>query len=97
MSSGASELDDLLAQCDAYAASAREELELMRPQLLALRELYAGYIDSIHQLLFVAAPRLPSGRYANLPPAVEQECEAAVVRVLERHLAKVNKAIGEKQ
>lgn len=96
MNTSDAQLDDMLAECDAYAASMREELTRMRPQLLAMRELYEGYIASIRQVLFVAAPLLPSGRHANLPAMVEQECEAAVVKVLKRHLAKVNKALGEK-
>jgi len=97
MKTGDAKLNELLAECDAYVASMREELRQIRPQLLALKELYQSYIDQLHLVLFVSSARLPSGGYVNLPPKVEQECEAAVVAVLKRKLAKVEKALGEKK
>lgn len=88
-----SDVDDD-AELSAMCAEMRSELEQMRPQLLVLRELYSTYIDAIHTVLFCAAPPLPSGGFRNLPPAIEKECEEAVVRVLKGKLAKVTKALG---
>jgi hypothetical protein len=62
------------------------------PKLLRLRELYETHISHIHQVLFGAAP--PSGGgFLNLPKDVENECEQAVIGVLQRHLNKVNRAL----
>lgn len=88
------ELDALLAEVAVETAALRHRLEAMRPQLLAMQELYTAYIDQIRLVLFVAAPPLPSGGQRNLPSDVERECEVAVVKVLKARLAKVNKALG---
>lgn len=95
MRTGDKSLDDLLAETETLVSTMRAELAEMRPQLVALQELYTTYIASIRQVLFVAMLRMPSGEYRNLPQKVERECEEAVVRVLETRLAKVNKALGQ--
>jgi hypothetical protein len=89
------EFGDLMRQSAAWIAESRAELDRLRPQLIALREIYEAYIRSIDAILFGASPPLPNGRIApNLPPVIEAECRDAVVKVLKAKLAKVNKALG---
>lgn len=89
------EFQAFMAECDKECAAMRAELLRLRPQLLKLEEIYTANIDAIPAILFIGSPRLPGGGFATLPAKVEKECEAAVVRVLKRHLRKVKKALGE--
>lgn len=88
------ELNSLLDELAEAAAVMRAELDAMRPQLLAMQAIYTTYIEKIRGVLFCVTPPLPNGSYAALPISVERECEAAVVRVLRKKLAQVNKALG---
>jgi hypothetical protein len=90
------ELDDVLAECEAYTAELREGIRLRLPQLIAARDSCVAYINMIEKSpasLFFAAPQLPNGGFASLIAADEKECASAVVRILKRRLAAIVKAI----
>lgn len=91
-------MDDMLKELDKLSASIREELQLMRPRVLAARDVYAAYVEFVQEHpehLFVVYPALAGGGHAMLPPSVEAECSAAVLKVLKAKLAKCNKALGK--
>lgn len=83
------------AEC---AAQLRADLEAMRPNLLRLKSVYVANIEAIERspsALFMWVPEMRDGEFATLSKAVEEKCSLAVLRVLRRELAMVNKALGK--
>lgn len=90
--------EQLMVDSADYVAELRANLESMRPQLMAVRDSYIAFIDSLEKhpgLLFGYAPPLPNGGFARLVPADETEAAKAVVRILQRRLVKILRVLGD--
>jgi len=90
------ELDELLSQAADYVNHLRGELWQMMSALKAQEASHVAWIEDVAKnpgILFGWAPPLPQGGHAQLNQSAEKECAEAVLRVLKRRLAKLQKAM----